>query len=81
MCIEVQCSILIAPAMVFADLARDCDVTYSTALTNFDAFRVVFNYLSEKSRVTHYWKGISTTSTNVTSPRNLRNSNLKSLTL
>ena len=27
MCIEVQCSILIAPAMVFADLARDCDVT------------------------------------------------------
>ena len=27
MCIEVQCSILIAPAMVFADLTRDCDVT------------------------------------------------------
>ena len=27
MCIEVQCSILIAPAKVFADLTRDCDVT------------------------------------------------------
>ena len=80
-CIEVQCSILIAPAMVFADLTRDCDVTYSTALTNIDAFRLVFNYLSEKASVTHYWKGISTTLTNVTSTRNLRNSNLKSLTL
>ena len=81
MYIEVQCSVLIAPAMVFADLTRDCDVAYSTALTNIDAFRLVFNYLSEKARVKHYWKGISTTSTNVASPRNLRNSNFKSLTL
>ena len=29
----------------------------------------------------HYWKGLSNTSTDLTSPRNLKNSNLRSLTL
>ena len=48
--VEVQCSIRIAPAMIFADLARDCDVNYFTSLRNIDAFRLVFDYLSEKAK-------------------------------
>ena len=78
--VEVQCSIRIAPAMIFADLTRNCDVNYFTGLRNIDAFRLVFDYLSEKARVMHYWKGLSNTSTDLTSPRNLKNSNLRSLT-
>ena len=77
--VEVQCSISIAPAMISADLTRD--VNYFTGLGNIDAFRLVFDYLSEKARVMHYWKGLSNTSTDLTSPRNLKNSNLRSLTL
>ena len=79
--LEVQCSMRVTPAMVFADLTRDCDVNYFTGLRNTDAFRLVFHYLSEKARVMHYWKGLSNTSTDLTSPRNLKNSNLRSLTL
>ena len=48
--VEVQCSIRIAPTMIFADLARDCDVNYFTSLRNIDAFRLVFDYLSEKAK-------------------------------
>ena len=46
--VEVQCSIRIAPAMIFTDLTRDCDVNYFTGLRNIDAFRLVFDYLPER---------------------------------
>ena len=65
--------------MIYADLTRD--INYFTGLRNIDAFRLVFDYLSEQARVMHYWKGLSNTSIDLTSPRNLKNSNLRSLTL
>ena len=48
--VEVQCSIRITPAMIFADLTSDLDVNYFTGLRNIDAFRLVFDYLSEKGK-------------------------------
>ena len=54
---------IIAPAMIFADLARDCDVHYFTGLRNIDTFGLIFDYLSEKARV----KGLSNISTGLTS--------------
>ena len=36
--------------MIFADLTSDLDVNYFTGLRNIDAFRLVFDYLSEKGK-------------------------------
>ena len=36
--------------MIFVDLTSDLDVNYFTGLRNIDAFRLVFDYLSEKSK-------------------------------
>ena len=73
-----ECSIGIAPAMVFSYLTRDCDVNYFTLLKNNGAFRLIFDHLSEKTRIKHYWKGLSNTSADLTYLLNLKNSNLRS---
>ena len=67
--------------MVFADLTRDINVNYFTGFKNRDAFNMVFKYLSNKARTMHYWKGLSNTSGDLSSPRELKNVNLRSLTL
>ena len=36
--------------MIFADLTSDLDVNYFTGWRNIDAFRLVFDYLSEKGK-------------------------------
>ena len=79
--VEIQCSLHIPSAMVFADLTRDIDVNYFTGFKNRDAFNMVFKYLSNKARTMHYWKGLSNTSGDLSSPRELKNVNLRSLTL
>ena len=73
-----ECSVRIAPAMVFPYLTRDCDVNYFTLLKNNGTFRLIFDHLSEKTRIKHYWKGLSNTSADLTYLLNLKNSNLRS---
>lgn len=73
-----ECSIRIAPAMIFPYLTSDCDVNYFTLLKNNGAFRLIFDYLSEKTRIKHYWKGLSNTLADLTYLLNLKNSKLRS---
>ena len=42
---------------------------------------MVFKCLSNKARTMRYWKGLSNTSGDLSSPRELKNKNLRSLTL
>ena len=79
--VEIQCSLPMSSAMIFADLTRDIDVNYFTGFKNRDVFNMVFKYLSNKARTVHYWKGLSNISGDLSSPRELKNVNLRSLTL
>ena len=78
---EIQCSLHISSAMAFANLAGDIDVNYFTGFKTSDAFNMVFKYFSNRARTMHYWKGLSNRSGDLSSPRELKNVNLRSLTL
>ena len=77
--IGIHCSLHISSAMVFADLTRNDD--YFTSFKNIDVFNIVFEFLSEKARTMHYWEELSITSGGFLSPRELKNINLRPLTL
>ena len=79
--VEIQCSLHISSAMVFADLTRDIDAKYFTDFKNRDVFNMVFKYLSNEARTMHYWKGLSNTSGDLSPPTELKNVNLRSLIL
>ena len=79
--VEIQCSLHISSAIVFADLTRDIDAKYFTGFKNRDVFNMVFKYLSNEAGTMHYWKRLSNTSGDLSSPRDLKNVNLRSLTL
>lgn len=72
---------MVFAAMVFADLTREFDVNYFTGFKNRDVFNIVFKYSSNKAGTLHYWKGISNTSGDLSSPRKLINVNLRCFTL
>ena len=67
--------------MAFANLASDIDVNYLTGFKTSDVFNMVFKYFSNRARTMHYWTGLSNTSGDLSSPRELKNVNLRSLTL
>ena len=76
---EIQCSLQIA--LVFADLTRDSDVNFFTGLENSRAFTMLFTDLSFVAKDMHYWKGLSNTAKDLTSPRNKANVRLRKLSL
>ena len=77
----VQCSEHIRSTMIFSDLTRDVDVNFFTGLQDAATFKIIFDYLSKKGAYMHYWKGLKNTFKDLSSPRNLNNVSLRSMTL
>ena len=77
----VQCSFSIKAALVFANLTRDNDVKFFTGFSDRSVFELVFNGLSIKASDMHYWKGLSNTTKDLSSPRDKKNISLRKLTM
>ena len=78
---STQSTCRVVYSVTFADVTRDCDVQFFVELQNSQTFRHVFDHLSKKATFMHYWKGVSNTFKDLSSPRDLKNSHLRSLTL
>ena len=78
---DVQCVIPFKSALTFAQISRNHDVNFYTGLANTDAFLTLFKYVQRKASRMHYWKGLNSTSTDLSSPRKTRNVPPRSLTI
>lgn len=78
---EIQCSLPVKSALTFAHFTQNGDVYFYTGFESADAFRMLFEFLQPKAMKMHYWRGLKNTSKNLCFVRDLRNNNLRALTL
>ena len=77
----IQCSLPVRSALVFAHFTQCSDESFYTGLPNSEAIRMLYDFLEPKARRMHHWKGLKSTRQDMSVPRDLKNENLRALTL
>ena len=78
---NVQCTLPVRSALVFARFSQSSVVNFYTGFPNAEAVIMVYDFLEPKARRMHYWKGLKNTRTNLSVPRDLKNENRRALML
>ena len=77
----VQCNLQVKSALLFDYFTRNSDVKLNTGFSETSTFRLVFDQLAKKAQYMHYWKGMTNTAKDLSSPRDRKNINLRKLSL
>ena len=78
---DVQCNLLVKSALLFEHFTRDSDVKLHTDFSDSSTFTLVFDQLAKKAQYMHYWKGMTNTTKDWSSPCDTKNVNLRKLIL
>ena len=65
----VQCNLQVKSALLFDYFTRNSDVKLYTGFSDTSTFRLVFDQLAKKAQYMHYWKGMTNTTRDLSSPR------------
>ena len=78
---KVQCNLLVKSALLFYHFTRDSDVKLYTGCSGSSTFRLVGTVCGTKAQYMDYWKGLTNTANDLSSPRDRKNVNLGKLSI
>ena len=67
--------------LLLEHFTRDSDVKLHTGFSDSSKFTIVFDQLAKKAQYMHYWRGMTNTTKDWSSPRDRKNVNLRKLIL